>query len=179
MAKVYTTIPDKAGGDTFTEVMWDVSIRDNVNNLMSPAACKVRAGTTQVIVTGTITDKNFDTEVFDTDGMHDNVTNNPRITPTTAGLYVCTAGVLWNGGSTGYRQLLLNFNAAIFLSTSLQTGIAAVAEQGTSAIESFNGTTDYVKAQVTHTQGANETLTASTASDFRPHLSAVWIGRAS
>src|SRR5688572_24681195 len=30
----FTTVPDKAGGDVFTEAMWDTYIRDNMNTGM-------------------------------------------------------------------------------------------------------------------------------------------------
>jgi hypothetical protein len=42
----FTTVPDKAAGDIFTEQMWDVYIRDNINWLQANLGGTVAYGTT-------------------------------------------------------------------------------------------------------------------------------------
>lgn len=67
--------------------------------------CRVTHSLDQVIGTGAFTKVAFNTESYDTDTMHDNSTNNTRITFTTAGKYAVgahimgetiAAGVLWD-----------------------------------------------------------------------------------
>lgn len=103
MPKTYSTVPDKATGDVFTEAMWDTYIKDNVNNLIVPPACSVYKAAAQSIASLTETACQFDTEFYDTDSMHDNVTNNSRITIQTTGIYLLNAYVLWASNTTGYR----------------------------------------------------------------------------
>ncbi|GAI82597.1 unnamed protein product [marine sediment metagenome] len=47
----------------------------------------------------------FNTESWDTDNCHDNVTNNDRLTCRTAGKYLLIAQIRWVGNATGYREM--------------------------------------------------------------------------
>lgn len=79
----------------------------DANSSTSPTeACRV-ATSGQTITTASATDINFDSEEFDTDTMHDNSTNNQRITFTTAGKYLITGSVNFASNSTGGRQVLI------------------------------------------------------------------------
>jgi len=53
----------------------------------------------------------WDTEVYDTDGMHDNVTNNERITFKTAGKYLVIFDGIWASDSVGVRLGRIGINA--------------------------------------------------------------------
>src|SRR5947207_13129449 len=76
----------------------------------SQPAALVHNSVAQNIASGATATINFDVEDFDTDGLHDNVTNNARLTAPAAGLYlllfngtvsastpVCSARFLQNG----------------------------------------------------------------------------------
>lgn len=52
----------------------------------------------------------FNTEVFDNDAIHDNVTNNSRLTCKTAGLYVIYATVIFASNPTGVRAVDIRLN---------------------------------------------------------------------
>ncbi len=54
----------------------------------------------------------FNSERFDTDGIHDNTTNNSRLTAKTAGKYVIMANTYWTNNSIGKRSLVLRVNGA-------------------------------------------------------------------
>lgn len=73
----------------------------------------------------------FNTERFDTDTIHDTVTNNSRLTCKTAGKYLVTGNVSFAANATGIRQLQIKLNGA--------TTVGAVGWSASSA-----GTTDLV-----------------------------------
>ena len=80
--------------------------------------CSLRAssGSTQSITNNTITAINFNTEDFDTDGFHDNSTNNTRITIPAGkgGYYQVNALTRWATNSTGFRGLYIYKNDSAF-----------------------------------------------------------------
>ena len=67
------------------------------------AACSVVRTANQTISNTTWTLVEFTSETFDTDTMHDNSTNNSRITAKTAGYYWISAQVAWDSEGTGGR----------------------------------------------------------------------------
>jgi len=73
---------------------------------------RVYDGSTQSISNATQTAVAFDTETFDTDVMHDNSTNNARLTAKTAGKYLVTAHVGFAADGTGVREIHLNHSVA-------------------------------------------------------------------
>lgn len=75
------------------------------------AGCRVKRTTNQSIPNLSNTPINFTSENFDTDSMHDNSTNNTRITFNTAGKYAVGAQIEWAaGGNTGVRALHIRLN---------------------------------------------------------------------
>ncbi|MBA7542420.1 hypothetical protein ES705_34741 [subsurface metagenome] len=50
---------------------------------------------------------NFNSEVYDTDGMHDNAVNNERITFKTAGIYLVIFQMKWSASGAGRRLLTI------------------------------------------------------------------------
>jgi len=56
----------------------------------------------------------FDSEAYDTDGIHDPSTNNSRLTCRTAGKYLVYFALNWHGNDTGYRHTRLRKNGATF-----------------------------------------------------------------
>jgi hypothetical protein len=74
--------------------------------------CDLRKSANQSISNNTTTYISFDTENYDTDGFHDNVTNNTRITIPSgkAGKYLFTYIVRWEGNTTNRRDILLSIN---------------------------------------------------------------------
>ena len=86
----YVLTTDGAGNTSWT------------NNLASDISCRIRQSSGQSITLNTLTALNFDTEDFDTDTMHDNVTNNTRITFATTGKYLVTGAVTTDGNAGAY-----------------------------------------------------------------------------
>jgi len=68
-------------------------------------SCKIIKTSDQSISNNTMTTINWNSELYDTDGMHDNSTNNSRITIKTAGKYSILAQSEWGANSGGFRFL--------------------------------------------------------------------------
>ena len=69
----------------------------------------------QFIPAAVVTPLAFNVERFDTDGMHDNVVNNTRITINTAGKYLIGGNIQWQSGTGGgsVRQILVRLNGSL------------------------------------------------------------------
>jgi len=90
----------------------NVTIIQNTNDIEISAitvipdiSCKVTKTTNQSIPRIIMTTINWDSELYDTDSMHDNVTNNSRITIKTPGKYSISAQSEWGINSGGFRFL--------------------------------------------------------------------------
>lgn len=100
-----------AVGETVTAALMNTHLRDQLNFLAAPPRVHVTnvAGITHTTATSTLL--TWDTEVADTDGMHDLVTDTSRIKAITAGVYRVTARAAFATNATGIRSLDLRFNA--------------------------------------------------------------------
>lgn len=125
--------------------------------------CSLTAGS-QTISNDVRTAIAFTSEAYDTDGFHDNVTNNSRITIPTGqgGKYLFTFSMHWTTGS-GIRDLQLYKNGSVIITPS-----AAIAAQAGSEV-ALNGTyvlnlvaTDYIEVFGYTAGGGTETTIAST-----------------
>jgi len=77
------------------------SIRDISTLTGTPQVALVYNDTTQTIVTGVALLVPFDSEHFDTNDFHDNVSNNSRLTVTEAGYYRIYMDLQINAGANG------------------------------------------------------------------------------
>ncbi len=76
-------------------------------------SCKVTKSTNQTISDDIDTIIDWDQETYDTDDMHDNVTNNSRITIKTAGKYTVMAQIAWTSNSVGMRDIQILKNGVV------------------------------------------------------------------
>ena len=115
----------------------------------------VYRGSAKSITNNTETSIDFDNEYFDTDGFHDNVTNNTRLTVPSGkgGYYLITATMPWASNATGERQIILNLNGAdnfYFLTTP-----GAQATTNPVSIIKNLSVGDYVELQAYQTSGGS------------------------
>lgn len=81
--------------------------------------------TTQSIATSTITAINFNNEVVDTHGGHDNAANPSRYTAPLTGVYLVAVQVPFQGNTTGKRELWLRRSDGVeYQTTSIWPGTA-------------------------------------------------------
>ena len=76
--------------------------------------CDLRKTANQTIANNSTTKITFDSENFDSNGFHDNATNNTRITIPSgyAGKYLFNFMVSWENNSTGHRSIIFYVNGA-------------------------------------------------------------------
>lgn len=90
MAKTYNTFTNVSTGDVLTATNFN-NVLTNVGNYRVPPICRVKRSGNLNYTGGT--DIAWNAEDYDTDSMHDNSTNNARITVTTAGVYLLTMSI--------------------------------------------------------------------------------------
>jgi len=117
----------------------------------------VKQSVDQTISNTTFTALPWNQEEFDTDGFHDNVTNNSRLTVPTGkgGKYLVSGFLTWDSDSNGTRELWVYKNGSQFK----QIRLAAVSKL-TSEIISVTMelvATDYVQLYVYQDSGTNRT----------------------
>lgn len=85
-------------------------LRDNLSFVYTPPAAHVSHSATQSLTNATNTTLAFNGESFDTDTMHDNTTNNSRLTINTTGRYMYGADITFASNATGSRHVWVNLN---------------------------------------------------------------------
>lgn len=128
---------------------------------------------TQTIPNNTVTALAFNSERFDTDNMHDNVTSNGRLTCKTAGTYLLGATIQWAVNTTGTRQVSLRLNGTTVIA-SQRVGAFAVDDvhQALSTIYHL-AVNDYIEVIVRQTSGVG--LDVMTATQYSPEAFAVFL----
>lgn len=76
---------------------------------------RVRHTVTQSIPDTTLTVLAFNSERYDTDGIHDPVTNNSRLTCKTAGTYLIGFTLLFDASAVGERRAQITLNGTLLL----------------------------------------------------------------
>lgn len=107
----------------------------------------------------TLTILAFDSERFDTDGIHDPVTNNSRLTCQTAGKYIISATWSWAMGGTGGRHCQLLLNGTIVLARSYKEYYAQSSDTLTTIYDLDVG--DYLELQAYQNGGGTEVVEAA------------------
>lgn len=112
----YVAVPTLAVGDKLTAARWN-TIGTALSFLLAPPEAVATntagtsiANTTEVVVP--LAGETVDTGPSWDGAMHDNVTNNSRVTFTTTGRYDVEGYTAWAANATGYRRLNLRKNAA-------------------------------------------------------------------
>lgn len=152
------------GTTAVAHVSGDAWVHPLVEDDISFVGAFAYTSSTQSIASGTTTALAFDTEEFDSDSIHDNSTNNSRLTiPSNLGGYwhvgATAQFALLNDGTTS--NLRLSKNGSDLRGTTAQVTGAASAYPGMSIsrpVALVAG--DYVEARVTHFHGSNRDVQA-------------------
>ena len=122
----------------------------------------------QSIANNTDTVLAFNQERFDTDTIHDTVTNNSRLTATTAGVYIITCSASWASNATGFRHIIIRLNGATYIGIALwDTSQNDSTRMEVSTVYKL-AATDYVEIMVRQTSGA--ALNILSAANYSPEF---------
>ncbi len=127
----------------------------------SNSNCQVTKSADQSIPDITLTSVTWNQENFDTDDMHDNVTNNNRITVKTSGTYLILCNVKWQSNSVNSRRCHIYKNGAQH--SGVYNNAVSNSYQNMLAIDD-SSVNDYFELQVYQDSGAAKNLFADQSS---------------
>ncbi len=174
----WTTPRTWATGDEITATRLNEQLRDNMLELRSSRTARVRRLTAQSIPDSAdpwATAIGFTSEDFDVPAWHSNTTNNTRITPDVAGVYLVTANVEFAANATGDRAIRIGVNGVGTSNMRAQTTTPAPtvnALLSTTAVVLLNGTTDYIEIGAWQSSGGS----LNTGTSLGCWCSVTWIG---
>lgn len=134
---------------------WGDTVRDDLEFLIQPPSCRIVRSSTQSISNLTLTAVNFNAaDSWDTDALHDTVTNNNRITIPSGlgGKYLCIANVIFGASATGDRFVEWRVNGTTEYRGQFVKSATATTELNYSAIISLSAG-DYLEVMVYHSAG--------------------------
>ena len=188
MALTYNTLGTVAPGDVLRANSGTAaynSLITNVNNYRVPPMMRATRVAAQSIANNANGAVRFDTQTFDTDGMFAPTSN--VITFPTAGIYLLTANMTWDGNATGLRVVGIYHNPTISANTDAATVTSGVriAHVTNAAI---SGAATNLFVATTYEFAANDTACMScfqtsggalnTRTDDLPTFTATWLGQA-
>jgi hypothetical protein len=119
----------------------------------------------------TPTDLAWNSERYDTASMHDNTTNNSRLTAPVSGVYLVAAQVRWgNVNITGDRTITLRKNGTTDIASDTRPSTPATTSQEV-VTQVQLAANDYVEVRVDTDDVANVDKLA----DFTPEFSMTWV----
>jgi hypothetical protein len=174
----YTVPHTIASGELVTTTTMNNEWGGNVSFLANPPACRVYRAAAQSIPDAAVTTVTFDSERYDTNTMHDPVTNNSRITINTAGLYI--VGFSWELASAGdylvvADVILLNGTTSIASTLRRESTSVGAPRAVTTTVYKF-AAGNYIEAQIFHDNSANAARNLNASGNYSPEFWATWIG---
>lgn len=142
-------------------------------------ACRVNRTVAQSLTDNTLTTIAFDDELFDTDGMHDTVTNNSRITINTAGFYtVGFVGVIAANSDYSRTETYLRINGSTVIAFNLKDGTDLGSQSQTLAVSTVYEFVvgDYIEVRVLQDNSSSAARDLEATGDQSPHFYAARIG---
>lgn len=170
----YTSPGDVTTGTTITSA-WGNLVGDATDYLANPPACRAYHNAAQSPANNTETALALNSERYDTNSMHDTVTQNSRITFTTAGLYVVNGSASWAANATGVRQIGIRLGGVTYIAVELELtpGGTIVCQQTISTTYKFTAG-QYVELVAYQNSGA--ALAVNSTGNYSPEFAATWVG---
>lgn len=173
------TVPSQqtfVAGATLTAAQLNDDLRNAVNFLLSgrPRAKAYAGADTTHNSSGSASwiTVAFNSESFDNDSIHDNSTNNSRMTIQTDGLYRITGSITFAGNTTGSRAVRIFLDGSTGLdSARVQTSSALTTSVPVISYEQLEAG-QYIQLQGAQNSGGN---LAMNAGEFNTWLAVEWL----
>jgi hypothetical protein len=122
-----------------------------------------KATTNQTLANDVNADITFNAEEYDTNGFHDNSTNNERITIPSgkAGKYLLQTMVIFPANSTGVRDVAFQKNGTDTLGSTLVIGVATFTNRVAHLFVGDFAVGDYITVNVNQSSGGNLNVLAN------------------
>jgi hypothetical protein len=162
------TVSTVTAGDPFSARTYNYELKASTDFLMSPPRAFVYQGTTAASFTTAVWKTlTFDTELFDSDSLHDPTTNPSRLTATAPGLYEILGQVNYgNIGGTGQRSIRFLKNGGQIAYAS-QPGISTAVNGVTQLVGVVAlATNDYVELGFYQNSGATTSNVIGSSSTY-------------
>jgi hypothetical protein len=139
--------------------------------------CRLTKSASQSIANTTVTNVSFDQETFDSDGFHDNVTNNTRITIPTGkgGKYLVTVQTMFTGFTASNVFSQVKKNGTEIMTSYTANSNTAAPTQGMSQIFSF-AAADYIEVAVYQNSGTAQNLLSEAYTPGATIFSVTYLG---
>lgn len=137
-------------------------------------ACRVYNSSTVAVAHNSFTTITFNSERFDTAGLHSTSTNTGRLTFPVAGIYQVGAAIYWTANSTGIRTMRIMVNGGTALAyTEFNAGAVSGPGLIINTIYSF-AAGDYVTFDAYQTSGGS--LNIAAGGNYSPEAWAAYLG---
>lgn len=172
MAKTFTSsLPSVSTGDVLTATAQNNLLTTLNSHTVPPLVRAKRSADLSYVSSAAIA---WDAEDYDTDSMHDNVTNNTRITFATAGIYRVTVGLsVTHGGTTSALDLSIYGNGSTVVGQNYLNGLAIATSLGIQVTAIVDSAT---YSYVTTGLGIVGATSPVIKTDARTFFSAEWVG---
>lgn len=153
--------------DSFGRSLLTKTSKNALMGALDPPRCLVHHSTTQSVSDSTLTVCAFDSERFDTDSIHDTVTNNSRLTAPVDGIYLIVGTVTFDSNATGERIAFIYVNGSAQICRSrVSANAAGETDLCVSALWQL-AAADYAELAVVQSSGGSLNLTnISVAREF-------------
>lgn len=114
----------------------------------------------------------FNSERWDTQGIHSTISNTSRLTCVTAGLYAIDANISWAGSGAGIRETWISLNGITAIAYETDAPPASTFNQSV-ATQYRLAAGDYIELLVWQTSGG--ALNINAAGNYSPEFAMAWI----
>lgn len=162
-------------GQLVTASLMNTDWGGNITFLANPPSCRVfNNAVINLATSGVGVALTFNSERWDTDTIHDTVTNTDRLTCKTAGLYAIYASVEFAVNATGNRQVFIELNGATAIAAHSQLATSTIGTQITVKTIYKLAVNDYVRCIAR--QDSTAALNVSAFGNYSPEFGMTWVG---
>jgi hypothetical protein len=148
------------------------------SNFATIPSVRVRRTIDQSIADNSNTAIQFNSEAFDTAAMHDNTTNNTRLTAPIAGKYLVTGNVTWAASAVDRRLIEFHKTSGITQTVVAQNAVEPVSTASIPTIQNLTTVVDMAAGDYIELAVLQHTTVAlnAAASNEQPNFTLSWIG---